>query len=85
MLPVPLAWNALPTDNLPYFRGLPIHSPTFTVVLLGTDKLLGVFDDEMEVAAFLAFEKLGRDGVEVLVDRSRMAILTGCGRRRGGV
>ena len=60
-----------------WFRGLPIYPPTFTVVLLGTDEPLGVFDDEMEVAAFLAFEKIGRDRVEVLADRSPMATLTG--------
>ena len=60
-----------------WFRGLPIYPPTFTVVLLGTDETLGVFDDEMEVAAFLAFEKLDRDRVEVLADRSPMATLTG--------
>ena len=60
-----------------YFRGLPIYPPTFTVVLLGTDEPLGVFDDEMEVAAFLAFEKLDRARVEVLADRSPMATLTG--------
>ena len=60
-----------------YFRGVPIYPPTFTVVLLGTDEPLGIFDDEMEVAAFLAFEKLGRDRVEVLADRSPMATLTG--------
>ena len=60
-----------------YFRGLPVYPATFTVVLLGTDEPLGVFDDEMEVAAFLAFEKLSRDRVEVLADRSPMATLTG--------
>ena len=60
-----------------WFRGLPVYPATFTVVLLGTDEPLGVFDDEMEVAAFLAFEKLDRDRVEVLADRSPMATLTG--------
>ena len=60
-----------------WFRGLPVYPPTFTVVLLGTDEPLGVFDDEMEVAAFLAFEKLDRDRVEVLADRSPMSVLTG--------
>ena len=40
-------------------RAAGLSSATFTVVLLGTDETLGVFDDEMEVAAFLAFEKLG--------------------------
>ena len=39
------------------------------------DEPLGVFGDEMEVAAFLAFEKLARDRVEVLVDRSPLEAL----------
>ena len=47
------------------------------MVLLGTDETLGVFDDEMEVAAFLAFEKLDRNRVEVLADRSPMATFDG--------
>ena len=37
-----------------HFRGLPIYPPTYTVVLLDSDEPLGVFDDEMEVAAYLA-------------------------------
>ncbi len=60
-----------------HFRGLPVYPPTFTVVLLDTDEPLGVFDDEMEVAAYLAFEKLARDEVEVLVDRSPLEVWTG--------
>ena len=60
-----------------HFRGLPIYPPTFTVVLLDTDELLGVFHDEMEVVAFLAFEKLTRNRAEVLVDRSPMEVWTG--------
>ena len=60
-----------------HFRGLPVYPPTFTVVLLDTDEPLGVFDDEMEVAAFLAFEKLTRDRVEVLVDRSPLEAMIG--------
>ena len=47
------------------------------LVLLDADEPLGVFDDEMEVAAYLAFEKLDRDRVEVLVDRSPMDVWTG--------
>ena len=60
-----------------HFRGLPVYPPTFTVVLLDTDDPLGVFDDEMEVAAFLAFEKLSRDRVEVLVDCSPLEAVIG--------
>ena len=60
-----------------HFRRLPVYPPTFTVVLLDTDEPLGVFDDEMEVAAFLAFEKLARDRVEVIVDRSSIQTMTG--------
>ena len=59
---------------VPRAAGLP---PDLHRGLLGTDEPLGVFDDEMEVAAFLAFEKLDRDRVEVLADRSPMATLTG--------
>ncbi len=53
-----------------HFRGWPVYSPSFTVVLIETDEPLATFDDEMEVAAYLAFEKLDRDKVEVIVDRS---------------
>ena len=52
-----------------HFRGMPPHPPSFAVFLRDGDDCLGVFDDEMEVAAFLAFEKLGRDRVEVIADR----------------
>lgn len=60
-----------------HFRGLPIYPPTFTVVLIDSDVPLATFDDEMDVAAFLAFEKLSRDQVEVLVDRSPIAASVG--------
>ena len=52
-----------------HFRGWPVYPPNFTVVLLETDEPVATFDDEMEVAAYLAFEKLDRDKVEVIVDR----------------
>ena len=52
-----------------HFRGMPPHPPSFAVFLRDGEACLGVFDDEMEVAAFLAFEKLGRDRVEVVADR----------------
>ena len=60
-----------------HFRGWPVYSPTFTVVLLETDEPVATFDDEMEVAAWLAFEKLDRNKVEVIVDRSLIHSMTG--------
>ena len=60
-----------------HFRGWPVYPARFTVVLLETDEPLATFDDEMEVAAWLAFEKLSRDKVEVIVDRSLIHSMTG--------
>ena len=60
-----------------HFRGWPVYPPSFTVVLLETDEVVATFDDEMEVAAWLAFEKLDRDKVEVIVDRSPIQSMTG--------
>ena len=51
-----------------YVRVMPVYPPSFAVFLRGADEPLATFDDEMEVAAFLAFEKLGRDQVEVVAD-----------------
>lgn len=53
-----------------HFRGWPVYPPRFTVVLVDTDEPVATFDDEMDVAAYLAFEKLSRHRVEVIVDRS---------------
>ena len=47
------------------------------MVLIETDEVVATFDDEMEVAAWLAFEKLDRDRVEVIVDRSPIQSMTG--------
>ena len=47
------------------------------MVLLETGEPVATFDDEMEVAAYLAFEKLSRDRVEVIVDRSPILSMTG--------
>ena len=47
---------------------MPVYPPSFAVFLRGADEPLTVLDDEMEVAAFLAFEKLGRDQVEIVAD-----------------
>ena len=56
-----------------YFRGMPLYPPSFAVFLRESDECLATFDDEMEVAAFLAFEKLSRDRVEIVADVSPMA------------
>ena len=60
-----------------HVRGMPVYPPSFTVFLIETDEPLATFDDEMEVAAFIAFEKLGRDQVEVVRDASPLATLAG--------
>ena len=59
-----------------HFRGMPLYPPSFAVILRETDECLAEFDDEMEVAAWLAFEKLTRDQVEVVADRPWLATLT---------
>ena len=56
-----------------YFRGMPLYPPSFAVFLRESDECLATFDDEMEVAAFLAFEKLSRDRVEVVADTPAIA------------
>lgn len=58
------------------FRGWPVYPPRFTVVPIDTDEPVATFDDEMDVAAYLAFEKLTRDRVEVIVDRSPVQTMT---------
>ena len=60
-----------------HFRGWPVYPPSYTVVLIETDEVVATFDDEMEVAAWLAFEKLDRDKVEVIVDRSLVHSMSG--------
>ena len=56
-----------------YVRVMPVYPPSFAVFLRGDDEPLAVLDDEMEVAAFLAFEKLGRDQVEIVADAPEIA------------
>ena len=56
---------------------MPVYPTSFTVFLIATDEPLATFDDEMEVAAFIAFEKLARDQVEVVRDASPLATLAG--------
>ena len=59
-----------------HFRGMPLYPPSYAVFLRATEECLATFDDEMEVAAWLAFEKLTRDQVEVVADRPWLAALT---------
>ena len=56
-------------------RGMPIYPARFAVHLRETGECLGVFDDEMEAAAWLAFEKLSADRVEVVRDASPLAAI----------
>lgn len=63
-------------ENSAHFRGMPLYPANYAVFLRGTDECLAVFNDEMEVAAWLAFEKLSPDRVEVVVDRPWLAALT---------
>ena len=53
-----------------------VYPPSYAVFLRATEECLATFDDEMEVAAWLAFEKLTRDQVEVVADRPWLAALT---------
>ena len=52
---------------------MPVHPPSFAVYLRGAGEALAVLDDEMQVAAYLAFEKLGRDWVEIVADAPEIA------------
>ena len=60
-----------------HVRAMPVYPTSFTVFLIETDEPLATFDDEMEVAAFIAFERLARDQVEVVRDASPLATLAG--------
>ena len=58
-----------------HFRGMPVYPPSFAVYLRETEECLGVFDDEMEAVAWLAFERLSADRVEVVRDASPLAAM----------
>ena len=58
------------------FRGIPIWDPSWTVIEIATGREHGPYDSEADVALCLAFEKLGRDQVEVLCDASPMSSYT---------
>ena len=57
-------------------KGLPVYPPCFTVVELATGIEHGPLDSWEEVAMCLAFEKLSRDQVEIVVDEPLMSSLT---------
>ena len=60
-----------------HVRGMPVYPPSFAVILITTEECLGTFDDEMEAAAFIAFEKLSGDQVVVIRDVHPLATLAG--------
>ena len=57
-------------------RGLPVSTPQHTVIVVATGQQLGTFESEAEVAACLAFSRLSRDDVEIVVDTAVMASLS---------
>ena len=56
----------------PEHRGLPVTAPRFTVIEIDTGVDHGTYDSPAEVAACLAFAKLGPDDVEIVSDTSAM-------------
>ena len=58
-------------------KGLPVYPPRYIVVELATGEEHGPWDSWEEVAMCLAFEKLSREEVEVVVDEPLMATLSG--------
>ena len=60
-------------------RGMLVYPPSFAVILVATEECLGTFDDEMDAVAFIAFENLSGDEVEVVRDTHRLATLAGWG------
>ncbi len=54
---------------------MPVYPPRFTVVELATGEEHGPLDSWEEVAMCLAFAKLSRDQVEVVVDEPIMSSL----------
>lgn len=60
-----------------HVRGMPLYPPQYTIVDPATGEDLGTWDSWEEVAMCLAFERLDIDDVEVLIDQSPMASLTG--------
>ena len=56
-----------------HFRGMPLYPPRYTVIELATGACHGAYDSMADVALCLAFAKLSRDEVEVIVDGPPLA------------
>ena len=56
-----------------HFRGMPLYPPRYTVIELATGACHGTYDSMADVALCLAFAKLSRDAVEVIVDGPPLA------------
>ena len=52
---------------------MPLYPPLYTVIELATGKCHGTYDSMADVALCLAFAKLSRDAVEVIVDGPPLA------------
>ena len=57
-------------------RGLPAAAARYTVIEIATSRDHGTYDNPAEVAACLAFARLGPEDVEIVTDASPMAVLT---------
>ena len=55
------------------FRGMPLYPPSYTVIELASGACHGTYDSMADVALCLAFAKLSRDEVEVIVDGPEIA------------
>lgn len=60
-----------------HVRGMPVYPTSFAVILIATEECLGTFDDEMDAVAFIAYEDLSGDEVEVVRDAHPLASLAG--------
>ena len=56
---------------------MPPHPPSFAVFLRDGKECLCTFDDVMGIGAFLAFERIDRDRIEIVADRPWRASLVG--------
>ena len=52
---------------------MPLYPPSYTVMEIETGECHGPFDCEVDVSLCLAFAKLSRDEVEVIVDEPVLA------------
>lgn len=60
----------------PYYPGVPLSGPRFTIVEIASGLELDTFETEAEAAASLAFIRLDPDQVELVADISTMAAMT---------